>query len=85
VVRQAAVSSSSCGTSETMLDSLRLPTLPIASTVDRADALDERTGDNHDTQPSFAPNVSPVPAGIFGERAVSRRQLLSDMARPRDV
>jgi hypothetical protein len=67
VVRHAAVSSSSCGTSETMLDSLRLPTLPIASTVDRADALDERTGDNHDTQPSFAPNVSPVPAGILAK------------------
>jgi hypothetical protein len=85
VVRQAAVSSSSCGTSETMLDSLRLPTLPIASTADRADALDERTGDTHDTQPSSVPNVPPVPAGIFGERAVSRRQLLSDMARTREV
>jgi hypothetical protein len=35
--------------------------------VDRADALDERTGDNHDTQPSFAPNVSPVPAGILAK------------------
>jgi hypothetical protein len=85
VVRQAAVNSSSCGASETMLDSLRLPTLPIASTVDRADALDERTGDTHDTQPSSVPNLPPVPAGIFGERAVSRRQLLSDMARTREV
>lgn len=68
VVRQAAVSASSHGTSETTLDSLQLPTLPVASasTVDSADALDERISDVHDTQTSFALNVLPVPAGVFG-------------------